>query len=44
MPVCPQKGSIDDADIGTDSLNLLSLPKREGVIIPVSHQYSILSH
>ena len=44
MPVCSQKGGIDDADIGTDTLHLLSVPKREGVIIPMCHEYSILSH
>ena len=43
MPVSSKKGSIHYTDIGTDALNLLGIPEREGIVVSMGDEYSVLA-
>ena len=44
VPVRAKQGGVHHADIRTDSLHLLGVPQREGVVVSVSDEEAVGAH
>ncbi len=43
MPVSTKERSIHNTHVSTDALNFLGIPQREGVIVAMSHENTVLA-